>query len=78
MIRNIQLDILAKEQTIINLLKGISEDLKELNDKLDIETFICKECGEVKFIEDLGTSELAKQDMICKECMGDGYGLCCI
>ena len=75
MIRNIQLDILAKEQTIINLLKSISEDLKELNDKLDIETFICKECGEVKLIEDLGTSELAKQDMICKECMGDGYGL---
>lgn len=75
MIRNIQLDILAKEQTIINLLKSISEDLKELNDKLDMETFICKECGEVKLIEDLGTSELANQDMICKECMGDGYGL---
>ena len=75
MIRNIQLDILAKEQTIINLLKSIREDLKELNDKLDIETFICKECGEVKLIEDLGTSELAKQDKICKECMGDGYGL---
>lgn len=75
MIRNIQLDILAKEQTIINLLKSVSKDLKELNDKLDIETFICKECGEVKLIEDLGTSELAKQDKICKECMGDGYGL---
>lgn len=75
MIRNIQLDILAKEQTIINLLKSVSKDLKELNDKLDIETFICKECGEVKLIEDLGNSELAKQDMICKECMGDGYGL---
>ena len=75
MIRNIQLDILAKEQTIINLLKSISEDLKELNEKLDMETFICKECGEVKLIEDLGTSELAKQDMICKECIGDGYGL---
>ena len=75
MIRNIQLDILAKEQTIINLLKSVSEDLKELNDKLDMETFICKECGEVKLIEDLGNSELAKQDMICKECMGDGYGL---
>lgn len=75
MIRNIQLDILAKEQTIINLLKSVSKDLKELNDKLDMETFICKECGEVKLIEDLGNSELAKQDMICKECMGDGYGL---
>lgn len=75
MIRNIQLDILAKEQTIINLLKSVSKDLKELNDKLDMETFICKECGEVKLIEDLGTSELAKQDKICKECMGDGYGL---
>ena len=75
MIRNIQLDILAKEQTIINLLKSISEDLKELNDKLDMETFICKECGEVKLIEDLGTSELAKTDKICKECMGDSYGL---
>lgn len=75
MIRNIQLDILAKEQTIINLLKSVSEDLKELNDKLDMETFICKECGEVKLIEDLGNSELAKQDKICKECMGDGYGL---
>lgn len=75
MIRNIQLDILAKEQTIINLLKSVSKDLKELNDKLDMETFICKECGEVKLIEDLGTSEIAKQDKICKECMGDGYGL---
>ena len=75
MIRNIQLDILAKEQTIINLLKGVREDLEELNEKLDMETFICKECGEVKLIEDLGNSELAKQDMICKECMGDGYGL---
>ena len=75
MIRNIQLDILAKEQTIINLLKSVSKDLKELNDKLDMETFICNECGEVKLIEDLGNSELAKQDMICKECMGDGYGL---
>lgn len=75
MIRNIQLDILAKEQTIINLLKSVSKDLKELNDKLDMETFICKECGEVKLIEDLGNSELAKQDMICKECMGDDYGL---
>ena len=75
MIRNIQLDILAKEQTIINLLKSVSEDLKELNDKLDMETFICKECGEVKLIEDLGNCELAKQDKICKECMGDGYGL---
>lgn len=75
MIRNIQLDILAKEQTIINLLKSVSKDLKELNDKLDMETFICKECGEVKLIEDLGNSELAKEDKICKECMGDGYGL---
>lgn len=75
MIRNIQLDILAKEQTIINLLKSVSKDLKELNDKLDMETFICKECGKVKLIEDLGNSELAKQDKICKECMGDGYGL---
>ena len=75
MIRNIQLDILAKEQTIINLLKSINNDIKELNDKLDMETFICNECGEVKLIEDLGNSELAKQDMICKECMGDGYGL---
>ena len=73
--RNIQLDILAKEQTISNLLKSVSKDLKELNDKLDMETFICKECGEVKLIEDLGNSELAKQDKICKECMGDGYGL---
>ena len=26
-------------------------------------------------IEDLGNRELAKQDKICKECMGDGYGL---
>ena len=75
MIRNIQLDILAKEQTIINLLKSVSKDLKELNDKLDMETFICKECGEVKLIEDLGNSELAKEDKICKECMDDGYGL---
>ena len=75
MIRNIQLDILAKEQTIINLLKSVSKDLKELNDKLDMETFICKECGEVKLIEDLGNSELAKEDKICKECMSDGYGL---
>lgn len=75
MIRNIQLDILAKEQTIINLLKSINNDLKELNSKLDIETFTCNECGEVKPIEDLGSNELAKEDKICKECMDDGYGL---
>lgn len=75
MIRNIQLDILAKEQTIINLLKSVSKDLKELNDKLDMETFTCGECNQVKLIEEMGKSELAKQDMICKECMGDGYGL---
>lgn len=74
-IRNMQLDLLAKQKTIINLLRGISDDLEELNNKLDMETFTCKECGKVKLIEDLGTSELAKQDMICKECMGDGYGL---
>lgn len=74
-IRNMQLDLLAKQKTIINLLRGISDDLEELNNKLDIETFICKECGEVKLIEDLGTSELAKEDKICKECMSDGYGL---
>ena len=74
-IRNMQLDLLAKQKTIINLVKAMQEDLKELNDKLDMETFICNECGEVKLIEDLGNSELAKQDMICKECMGDGYGL---
>ena len=74
-IRNMQLDLLAKQKTIINLVKAMQKDLEELNDKLDMETFICKECGEVKFIEDLGTSELAKQDMICKDCMGDGYGL---
>lgn len=74
-IRNMQLDLLAKQKTIINLLRDISEDLKELNDKLDMETFICKECGEVKFIEDLGNSELAKTDKICEECINDGYGL---
>lgn len=74
-IRNMQLDLLAKQKTIINLVKAMQKDLKELNDKLDMETFICNECGEVKLIEDLGNSELAKQDMICKECMGDGYGL---
>ena len=74
-IRNMQLDLLAKQKTIINLVKAMQKDLEELNDKLDMETFICKECGEVKSIEDLGTSELAKEDKICKECMGDGYGL---
>ena len=74
-IRNMQLDLLAKQKTIINLVKAMQKDLKELNDKLDMETFICNECDEVKLIEDLGNSELAKQDMICKECMGDGYGL---
>ena len=74
-IRNMQLDLLAKQKTIINLVKAMQKDLEELNDKLDMETFICKECREVKLIEDLGNSELAKQDMICKECMGDGYGL---
>ena len=74
-IRNMQLDLLAKQKTIINLVKAMQKDLEELNDKLDMETFICNECGEVKLIEDLGNSELAKADKICKECMGDGYGL---
>lgn len=74
-IRNMQLDLLAKQKTIINLVKAMQKDLEELNDKLDMETFICKECGEVKLIEDLGTSELAKTDKICEECINDGYGL---
>ena len=65
-IRNMQLDIQAKQKTIINLVKAMQKDLEELNDKLGMETFICKECGEVKLIEDLGNSELAKQNMICK------------
>lgn len=74
-IRNIQLDLLAKQKTIINLLRGISDDLEELNNKLDMETFTCEECNQVKLIEEMGKSELAKTDKICKECMGDGYGL---
>lgn len=74
-IRNMQLDLLAKQKTIINLLRGISDDLEELNNKLDMETFTCKECNQVKLIEEMGKSELAKTDKICKECMGDGYGL---
>lgn len=74
-IRNMQLDLLAKQKTIINLLKGISDDLEELNNKLDMETFTCEECGQVKLIEDMGKSELAKTDKICEECINDGYGL---
>lgn len=74
-IRNMQLDLLAKQKTIINLLKGIADDLEELNDKLDMETFTCNQCGEIKLIEKMGKCELAKADKICEECMIDGYGL---
>ena len=35
---------------------------------------ICKQCNCVIPIEYLGTSELAIQDNICKDCMEDGYG----
>lgn len=38
------------------------------------EYFKCSECGEVKEEEDLGTSTLAQNDIICKECMHNGYG----
>ena len=34
----------------------------------------CSNCGEWKEQDDMGSSELAMQDKICKDCMGDGYG----
>ena len=36
--------------------------------------FFCSNCRELFSMEEMGTSELARQDRICKYCMGDGYG----
>lgn len=38
------------------------------------EYFRCNQCEEILPEEELGESELAKTDMICKNCMEDGYG----
>jgi hypothetical protein len=44
-------------------------DYEELHDM-----FVCNQCLEVLPSEEKGTSELALQDGICKECMQNGYG----
>ena len=38
------------------------------------DCFICQNCREMYPLENMGTSELARQDQICEFCMGNGYG----
>ena len=77
-----------KLEIIVNELKLIRFELEELNSKLDkpekeiqksynimSEKFVCSECCECKSIDDMGESELAQNDLICKECMDSVYGI---
>ena len=42
--------------------------------RYDKEYFKCSECGEIKEADDLGESTLAMNDIICRECLKNGYG----
>ena len=89
---------IENDKEIVELIRSVSRDLRELNNKLtpkckcgtslnlvnkifyycpecDKEYFKCNQCGEIKEADDLGESELAMNDIICKECMKNGYGL---
>ena len=61
-------------------LKGLSKAYDK-NKELEKESrdyedcFFCSNCRELYPIEEMGTSELARMDRICKYCMeGRGYG----
>ena len=54
--------------------KKIEEKKRGVKMKEEKETTVCSNCGETVSTEDMGTSELAIQDHVCKECMEEGYG----
>jgi len=58
------------------LNKAYDKSKEEKQEETDFEDcFICQNCREMYPIEDMGTSELAMQDQICKYCMEEGdYG----
>ena len=88
---------IENDKEIIELIRSVSKELRELNEKLtpkcecgtalikvddiyyycpecDKEYFKCSECGEIKEADDLGESTLAMNDIICRECLKNGYG----
>lgn len=46
----------------------------EFEDYLYNNYIKCKQCGEWKNEDDMGDSELALEDVVCKECMENSYG----
>lgn len=69
----------AKYTFYKRLSKALDTTKKQPIDEQQKETefedcFICQNCREMYPVEEMGTSELAMQDQICKYCMSDGYG----
>lgn len=55
--------------------KNKEKQQEELKEETDFEDcFICQNCREMYPLENMGTSELARQDQICEFCMENGYG----
>lgn len=48
--------------------------VNEEDEEDEEETFYCNNCGETYELDEMGTSELAREEEICVYCMGDGYG----
>lgn len=68
---------MTNDEKIIKILKSIKKEIEELNDRLDVslgDKFECQQCGEIFELDEMGGSELALNDGICKYCMSDGYG----
>ena len=75
-IKKQQDDAYKKYQFILGLNKAYDKSKEEKQEETDFEDcFVCQNCREMYPIEDMGTSELARQDQICKYCMEErGYG----
>ena len=54
--------------------KEKQQEDEEKNETEFEDFFFCSNCRELFPMDEMGTSELARQDQICKYCMGDGYG----
>ena len=62
-----------KYQFMKKISKAYDKELRKEADNFE-DCFVCQNCRETYSIEEMGTSELAMQDQICKYCMSDGYG----
>ena len=65
-----------KYRFIQGLNKAYDKSKEEQQKETEFEDcFICQNCREMYPLEEMGTSELAMQDQICKYCMEEGdYG----